>query len=92
MAEKILTKHPQGKNGVNISRAKYDVMRSTISDCLRGAKELTHAELDRCVSQQLEGKFDGAISWHMECVKLDLEARRLIERTDTKPQRYGLIG
>ena len=35
MEEKILTLHPQGKKGVNISKAKYETMRKTILELLR---------------------------------------------------------
>ncbi len=41
MDEKILTLHPQGKKGVNISRAKYEIMKTTILEVL-GKGELTH--------------------------------------------------
>lgn len=92
MEEKVLTRHPQGKQGVNISRAKYAVVRSAVLGCLRGGRELTHPELNRCVIAELDGKFDGSVSWYMECLKLDLEARRVIERTETNPQRYRLVG
>ncbi len=34
MEEKILTLHPQGKRGVNISRAKYETMKKTILEVL----------------------------------------------------------
>jgi len=91
MEEKILTQHPEGKPGVNISKAKYDLMRATILDCLVGASELAHPELDGCVHKKLDGRFDGSVSWYMEGVKLDLEARRVIERTATQPQRYRLV-
>ena len=84
MEEKILTQHPEGKRGVNISKQKYDLVRVTILDCL-GGNELTHPELDRCVNEKLAGKFDRSISWYMECVKLDLEARKVIERIAGKP-------
>ncbi len=79
MEERVLTLHPQGKKGVNISRAKYDAMKTTIL-ALLGRKQLTHDELTREVTRALEGKFDGSIPWYMESTKLDLEARRVIER------------
>jgi len=81
--EKILTKHPQGKKGVNISKDKYDQMRQVILDCLRN-KPLNHMELTRCVESRLEGKFEGSIPWYAEAVKLDLEAKKAIERVRTK--------
>ena len=79
MEEKILTLHPQGKRGVNISKSKYDTMKKTIVEIL-GKGELTHAELTAAVEKQLRGKFDGSIPWYMEGTKLDLEARGVIQR------------
>jgi hypothetical protein len=77
--EKILTLHPQGKRGVNISRSKYKTMKKTIVEIL-GKAELTHAELTAAVEKKLKGKFDGSIPWYMEGTKLDLEARGVIQR------------
>ena len=85
--EKILTKHPQGKTGRNISKKSYDTLKTAILDALR-KKELTHTELFEQLNKNLKGKFDGNISWYGETVKLDLEARKIIERTDSRPQRY----
>jgi len=81
MDEKILTLHPEGKRGVNISKAKYDAMRATILQVLRKG-ERTHDELTTAVERSLAGKFEGSIPWYMECTKLDLEARRVIERVE----------
>lgn len=85
--EKILTKHPQGKTGRNISKKSYDTLRVAILAAL-GKKELTHTELFEQLNKNLKGKFDGNISWYGETVKLDLEARKIIERTASKPQKY----
>lgn len=90
MAEdKILTKHPLGKSGKNISRQKYDSLKKAILSALRG-KELTHTELFARLNQGLKGGFSGNISWYAETVKLDLEARKVIERSSSKPPKYRL--
>ncbi|HKY45282.1 MAG TPA: hypothetical protein VJM50_19470 [Pyrinomonadaceae bacterium] len=89
--EKILTKHPQGKTGRNISKKSYDTVKSAILAALR-KKELTHMELFEQLNKNLKGKFDGNISWYGETVKLDLEARKIIERTDSKPAKYKVRG
>ena len=90
MAEdKILTKHPLGKRGKNISRQKYDSLKKAILSALRG-KELTHPELFGRLNRGLKGRFAGNISWYAETVKLDLEARKIIERTASKPPKYRL--
>jgi hypothetical protein len=88
--EKILTKHPQGKTGRNITRESYETLKSAILAALR-RKELTHTELFEQLNKNLKGKFDGNISWYGETVKLDLEARKIIQRTDSKPQKYRVV-
>ena len=90
MGDKLLTKHPQGKKGVNIDRAKYDTMRATILRVL-AREPLTHNELTTAVEAALQGKFDGSIPWYMESVKLDLEARKTIRRVkDAAVERYEI--
>ena len=88
-AEKILTKHPLGKTGRNIERKKYDTLKKSILSALR-KDDLTHTELFSRLNKRLKGRFSGNISWYGETVKLDLEAKRVIERTASKPQRYRL--
>ena len=88
-AKKILTKHPRGKSGRNIDRDKYETVKKAIVSALR-KNELTHAELFGCLNKDLKGKVSGNVSWYGETVKLDLEARKIIERTTSKPQRYRL--
>ncbi len=90
MAEaKILTKHPLGKSGKNISKENYETLKQAILATLRG-KELTHTELLDQLNKKLKGKFSGNISWYGETVKLDLEARKVIERISAKPERYRI--
>lgn len=87
--KKILTKHPLGKSGRNISKQNYDLFKKAIQSTLKG-KELTHTELFGQLNKSLKGKFSGNVSWYAETVKLDLEARKIIERTSSKPQKYRL--
>lgn len=85
--EKILTKHPQGKTGRNINKKTYETLKQAILTAL-GKKELTHTELFEQLDKKWQGKVDGNIGWYGETVKLDLEARKIIERTTTKPAKY----
>lgn len=87
--EKILTKHPLGKRGVNISKEKYETLKKAILAALQ-KKELTHTELFDRLNKSLEGKFSGNISWYGETVKLDLEARKMVRRSSEKPPKYRL--
>jgi hypothetical protein len=90
--ERILTKHPQeGKSGVNISRQKYNAIRECIVEALHAAGELAFKDLTQEFRHRLAGRSDGSISWYVTIVKLDLEARGIIERIPGKsPQRLWL--
>ena len=87
--EKILTKHPLSKSVKNISKQKYETLKKAILSALRN-KELSHTELFNQLNKSLKSKFSGNISWYGETVKLDLEAKKIIERTSSKPQKYRL--
>ena len=93
MEEKIMTRHPDpGKSGVNISRQKYDAIRAAILDAIRARGEITFKDLAQDVRTGLADRFDGSISWYVTTVKLDLEARGLIERVPkSRPQRLRLV-
>ncbi|MEM7348766.1 MAG: hypothetical protein AAF485_31430 [Chloroflexota bacterium] len=81
MEEKILTEHPEGLKGVNISKAKYDQVKTAIVQSLTAKKSLTFKELSAAVGARLEGNFDGSVGWYCTTVKLDLEAKHIIECT-----------
>jgi len=90
MSEKIMTRHPQRKSGRSISREKYEQVRGAILAVIgRGA--LTHSELMERVASRLATRFDGNPHWYGETVKLDLEARNVIERTVERPQKYRRV-
>jgi len=88
-SNKILTKHPLGKSGKNIDRTKYDTLSKAIVSALR-KDDLTHTELFSRLNKSLKGNFSGNISWYGETVKLDLEAKKIIERTASKLHKYRL--
>ncbi len=90
--EKIQTLHPQvGKTNKRISFPKYEFIRDHLLAILAD-KPLTHSELMETLYQQVKDQFEGGVQWYGETVKLDLEARCLIERTKTKPEKYSLKG
>jgi Family of unknown function (DUF6958) len=91
MEDKILTLHPdKGKSGRRVSKDRYETVRGALVRCLHSGP-LTHVDLMRCATATLVG-FDGSITWCAETVKLDLEARGIIERIATKPETYRLAG
>jgi hypothetical protein len=87
--ELVSTKHPQGKHNKPVDRRDYETFKAAILAALR-RKELTHTELLNELTGSLKGTFTGNVGWHLMVVKLDLEARRLIERTSSSPQKYRL--
>jgi hypothetical protein len=91
MEEKILALHPEGKQGTNISKAKYNLIRQTILDIVGANESITFTELTTAVEEKLAGNFDGSIPWYTITVKLDLEARGEIERIPgSNPQQLRL--
>jgi len=59
--EKILTRHPEGKKGVNISKEKYETVKNAIVESFREKGELSYTELTKRVEQKLSGNFSGSI-------------------------------
>lgn len=75
-----MTLHPAGKQGVNILQRRYDMMRDFILETVDQSGEITFGDLTQAAKAGLNDKFDGSIGWYVTTVKLDLEARDLIER------------
>jgi hypothetical protein len=91
VTERILTLHPGGKQGVNIERAKYDAVKQAILEAIGQACTLEFGALPSAVEADLAEPFDGSIGWYTTTVKLDLEARGLIERVPGRsPQALRL--
>lgn len=86
--DKIQTLHPNpGKVNKKIAAAKYQFIKTNILAILKKG-ELTHTELMEQLYNRIKDDFEGGVQWYGETVKLDLEARKLIERTKTKPEKY----
>ena len=92
MTERIQTLHPAGKNGVNIDKGKYDMVRQAIEETLQEQPGITFSGLTDTVGEQIGDVFDGSVGWYVVSVKLDLEARGVVERVDGRsPQRLRLV-
>ena len=88
--EQIQTLHPHpGKINKRISVDKYNMIKQQILTIL-ACSELTHTELMENLYNNVKDCFEGGVQWYGETVKLDLEARKIIERTVTKPVKYRL--
>ena len=91
MEEKIMTLHPTGKKGVNILKRRYDQMAETLLGIVRQHGEITYSEMNDIAEKELAGKFDGKIPWYVVTVKLDLEARGILERIPkTSPHKLRI--
>lgn len=94
MEQKIQLKHPLGKKAISMDKEKYGVIEKSLLKCLSGKTESTHKEILNTITEDFKKnklKFEGSIEWHMEWVKLDLEARKKITRiADTTPVKFKL--
>lgn len=91
MRDTIRTLHPEKKQGVNISREKYETIRKAMLCVLERQKEITFMNLSRAVEKEVNGNFEGSVTWYVTTVKLDLEARGEIKRVpNSRPQLVKL--
>ncbi len=89
-AAQIQTLHPiAGKTNKKITLDKYEIIRDQLIQILQSS-EPTHTELMELLYQRVKDSFVGGVQWYGETVKLDLEARGLVERIGNKPERYRL--
>lgn len=87
---RIQTLHPQpGKTNKSIPVAKYLFIREALLAVLAD-RALTHTELMEELYQRVKDQFEGGVQWYGETVKLDLEARNILTRIKTKPERYSV--
>lgn len=88
--ELIQTLHPQvDKTNKKIPLVKYNFIKENLLAILAEG-EFTHTELMEKLYNRVKDTFDGGVQWYGETVKLDLEARKLVERTKSKPEKYRL--
>ena len=78
--DRILTRHPQNKKGVNILKKRYEVIKEFILHTIQTHKVITYEKLNDLAVKELSETFDGKVMWYIVSVKLDLEARGIIER------------
>jgi hypothetical protein len=90
MEDKIQTLHPIiGKTNKKIALDKYNFICKNLLQILSN-KELTHTQLMEALYEKVKDNFDGGVQWYGETVKLDLEARFIISRTQTKLEKYRI--
>ncbi len=86
--EMIQTLHPdKTKTNKRIPLEKYNFIKANLLAVLKKT-ELTHTDLMETLYQRVKDEFEGGVQWYGETVKLDLEARGILERTGKKPEKY----
>jgi hypothetical protein len=89
--ERIMTLHPHGKKGVNILKRRYETIKEFILQSISDQREISFEELTVLAVDNLAKSFDGKIVWYLVSVKLDLEARGIIERIPkTSPHKLRI--
>jgi hypothetical protein len=94
MEQKIQLRHPAGKHAISMDKVKYETMKKAFLNSLKKKDELTHTAILHSITEDFKKnkiKFAGSIEWHMEWIKLDLEAGKIIERiSDKSPHQFRL--
>ena len=83
MEKTLQLKHPTAKKAVSMAIGKYQPIKMALLNCLKTKGESTHSEILEAITEDFKKnktKFEGSVEWHMEWVKLDLEARKEIRR------------
>jgi len=62
------------EESIQVDKAKYNVMRSTIVKILYFYGSLSCAQLSRLVENHLQEKLGGSVLWYFNIVKFDMEA------------------
>ncbi len=90
-AKNVMTLHPQGKAGVNIDGDKYREMKAALLKVIGRARNgVPFGDLAELVEPHLSEEVYGgsSITWYTVTVKLDLEARGILDRIPgVSPQR-----
>jgi hypothetical protein len=88
----IVTRHPSKRYGVAIPRYHYNVFKEYILTELGVRKEVALDELLADAVRLFSPRFAAEVPWYFLTVKLDLEARGMIQvRIQTKGERRQII-
>ncbi|MFW5691140.1 MAG: DUF6958 family protein [Chloroflexota bacterium] len=89
---KVTALHPDGKQPTRIDADKYITIRQAIIEGLRGHAAVALQDLTANIEDAISDDFEGSVRWYVTTVKLDLEARGMVERVpDVSPQHLRLV-
>lgn len=90
--DRITTRNATGKRGVRIDRGRYEAMKAALLRIIPADEEGVPAkELGRRAAPHLERTAfppEASRTWYAVVVKLDLEARGLVERVPGKRPQH----
>ena len=92
--KKVVLTHPVTKSEKKIDAAIYDPIKAAILQSLKGSKGKTFTELTdevRNIIRKKQPGFKGNIPWYTISVRLDLEARGLVETYTEKGKRLNRL-
>ena len=79
LQEPVFTIHSR-EHGVNILKHRYSLIEKFILTILEEEGPSSYNYVNFCISDKLVGMFEGQVSRYVDCVKIDLEERQIIER------------
>jgi len=73
-------------------RRRYDVISDFLMQKIKKHKVISYSDLNDMAVEELTDSFDGKVPWYVVTVKLDLEARGIIERVHGRsPHEVRLV-
>ena len=93
-ANKEVLIHPRTGSEKKVDKAIYDPIKAAILDSLKGSKGMTFTELADKVTAYIRRKqpgFKGSIPWYTISVRLDLEAKGVVETFTQKGTRLNRL-
>ncbi len=94
METKLQLTHPQGKKAIKMDKSKYELLKKALLKYLKTNGDASHTEMWKSIEKDFKKnkiKFEGSLQWHLEWVKLDLEANKFITRVpESSPIIYTI--
>lgn len=95
MEQQIELKHPKEKKSISMDKSKYDLLKKAFLNYLKKNGQSSYNDIWQAVDEELKkgkAKFAGSVQWHVEWIKLDLEANKIIARVpNTIPKQYVIV-
>jgi len=94
ITRKIIATHPKTRNEKKFDATIYEPFKEAIIQSLRRSKGKTFTELTDNVVKIIKKKmpgFKGSISWYTISIRLDLEARGIVETFTENGKKFNRL-